>query len=138
MPTLITSNTALSPVVGLYFQPLANSTCLAAVLLIPVVSLEAPKLFVATKKLAARWNSRLPEREWPLSRGPGALSRNLKKGGTMKVQRVVLVLMGMMFLFAGKSSAQQVKTDYDRGANFAQYKTYSWEHVKTQDPLVVA
>jgi hypothetical protein len=55
----------------------------------------------------------------------------------MKVQRVVLLLMGMMFLFAGKSSAQQVKTDYDRSANFGQYKTYSWEHVKTQDPLFV-
>ncbi len=55
----------------------------------------------------------------------------------MKLQRVVLVLMGMMFLFAGKSSAQQVKTDYDRSANFGQYKTYSWEHVKTQDPLFV-
>jgi hypothetical protein len=43
----------------------------------------------------------------------------------------------MMFLFAGKSSAQQVKTDYDRSANFGQYKTYSWERVKTQDPLLV-
>jgi hypothetical protein len=30
-----------------------------------------------------------------------------------------------------------VKTDYDRNANFAQYKTYSWEHVKTKDPLDV-
>jgi len=30
-----------------------------------------------------------------------------------------------------------VKTDYDRSANFAQYKTYSWEHVKTKDPLDV-
>ena len=55
----------------------------------------------------------------------------------MKVQRVVLVLIGMMFLFAGNSSAQQVKTDYDRNANFGQYKTYSWEQVKTQDPLFV-
>jgi len=55
----------------------------------------------------------------------------------MKLQRVVLVLMGMMFLFAGKSSAQQVKTDYDRNANFAQYKTYSWEKVQTQDALLV-
>src|SRR5436853_6947273 len=64
-----------------------------------------------------------------------ALSRNLKTGGTMKVQRVVFALMGMMLLFAGKSSAQQVKTDYDRSASFGQYKTYSWEHVKTQDPL---
>jgi hypothetical protein len=55
----------------------------------------------------------------------------------MKAQRVVLVLMGMMFLFAGNSSAQQVKTDYDRNANFGQYKTYCWEQVKTQDPLYV-
>ena len=38
----------------------------------------------------------------------------------MKVQRVVLALTGMMFLFAGNSSAQQVKTDYDRNANFGQ------------------
>ena len=55
----------------------------------------------------------------------------------MKVQRVVLVLTGMMFLLAGNSSAQEVKTDYDRNANFGQYKTYSWEQVKTQDPLFV-
>jgi hypothetical protein len=55
----------------------------------------------------------------------------------MKLKRVTLVLMGMMFLFAGKSSAQQVKTDYDRSANFAQYKTYSWAQVKTKDALDV-
>jgi hypothetical protein len=30
-----------------------------------------------------------------------------------------------------------VKTDYDRSANFSQYKTYSWEKVQTQDPLWV-
>ena len=55
----------------------------------------------------------------------------------MKLQRVVFVLIGMMFLFAGKSSAQQVKTDYDRSANFGQYKTYSWAQVKTKDALDV-
>jgi hypothetical protein len=55
----------------------------------------------------------------------------------MKAQKVVFALIGMMFLFAAQSPAQQVKTDYDRGANFAQYKTYSWEHVKTQDALDV-
>jgi len=49
----------------------------------------------------------------------------------------MFALMVMMFLFAGKLSAQQVKTDYDRSANFAQYKTYSWEQVKTKDPLEV-
>jgi hypothetical protein len=40
-------------------------------------------------------------------------------------------------LFASTSSAQQVKTDYDRSANFGQYKTYSWEQVKTKDALDV-
>jgi Domain of unknown function (DUF4136) len=60
-----------------------------------------------------------------------------RKGEIMKLQKVMLALTAMMFLFAGKSSAQQVKTDYDRSADFSQYKTYSWEHVKTQDPLYV-
>jgi len=55
----------------------------------------------------------------------------------MKMQRVMFALMAMMFLFAGKSSAQQVKTDYDRSADFSRYKTYSWEHVKTKDTLDV-
>jgi hypothetical protein len=55
----------------------------------------------------------------------------------VKSKRAVLSLLGIMFLFAARSSAQQVKTDYDRGANFAQYKTYSWEHVKTKDALDV-
>ena len=54
----------------------------------------------------------------------------------MKIQKVVFLLIGLI-LFAGKVSAQQVKTDYDHGANFAQYKTYSWEQVKTNDPLDV-
>jgi hypothetical protein len=53
----------------------------------------------------------------------------------VKSKRAVLSLLGIMFLFVARSSAQQVKTDYDRGANFAQYKTYSWEQVKTKDPL---
>jgi hypothetical protein len=55
----------------------------------------------------------------------------------MKPQKALFTLIGMMFLFAGTSSAQQVKTDYDREANFGQYKTYSWEHVNTRDPLFV-
>jgi hypothetical protein len=54
----------------------------------------------------------------------------------MKIQKVVFGLIGMI-LFAGTASAQEVKTDYDRGANFAQYKTYSWAQVKTKDPLDV-
>ena len=55
----------------------------------------------------------------------------------MKFKRAVFVLLGIMLLVAGKSPAQQVKTDYDRNANFTQYKTYSWEQVKTKDALDV-
>lgn len=55
----------------------------------------------------------------------------------MKLQRLVLISMGIVVLFAGSLSAQEVKTDYDRGVNFAQYKTYRWEHVETKDPLDV-
>jgi hypothetical protein len=55
----------------------------------------------------------------------------------MNVKRTVLASFGIAMLFASASFAQQVKTDYDRNANFSQYKTYSWEKVQTQDPLWV-
>jgi hypothetical protein len=56
----------------------------------------------------------------------------------MKTRKAWLVLIGLfMTAFTATASAQQVKTDYDRGANFAHYKTYSWEHVKTKDQLDV-
>jgi hypothetical protein len=70
-------------------------------------------------------------------RARGVLTRDLKEGGNMKVQRAVFVLIGIMLLLAGKLSAAQLKTDYDRNADFGQYKTYSWEQVKAQDPLNV-
>jgi hypothetical protein len=55
----------------------------------------------------------------------------------MNVQRTIFASAGIVLLFATASFAQQVKTDYDRSANFSQYKTYSWEKVQTQDPLWV-
>ena len=69
-----------------------------------------------------------------LSRGA---YRSLKNGEIVKMHKVILALVGVAFLFASGAWAQQVKTDYDRSAHFAQYKTYSWEHVKTVDPLSV-
>ena len=54
----------------------------------------------------------------------------------MKPQRAAFVLVATLFLFARGASAQQVKFDYDRSTNFAQYKTFSWGTVKTQDPLL--
>ena len=55
----------------------------------------------------------------------------------MNVKRTIFASLGLALTFATASFAQQVKTDYDRSANFSQYKTYSWEKVQTQDPLWV-
>jgi hypothetical protein len=45
--------------------------------------------------------------------------------------------IGMALLGATALFGQQVKTDYDRAADFSHYKTYSWQKVQTQDPLWV-
>jgi Domain of unknown function (DUF4136) len=55
----------------------------------------------------------------------------------MKMQKKVIVLIGLVLFLANASFAQQVKTDYDRAANVSQYKTYSWEKVQTAVPLWV-
>jgi hypothetical protein len=55
----------------------------------------------------------------------------------VKAQRTAYISAGIALLSETASFAQQVKTDYDRSANFSQYKTYSWENVLTQDPLWV-
>ena len=52
----------------------------------------------------------------------------------MKI-RNVFVSFAMIAALASASLAQHVNTDYDRNANFSQYKTYSWEAVKTRDQL---
>jgi Domain of unknown function (DUF4136) len=54
----------------------------------------------------------------------------------MKLQTMGISI-AMLFLLTAASFAQNVKTDYDHNANFGQYKTYSWENVQTQDPLLV-
>jgi Domain of unknown function (DUF4136) len=38
-------------------------------------------------------------------------------------------------ILAATASFAEVKTDYDRTADFSRYKTYSWEKVHTQNPL---
>jgi Domain of unknown function (DUF4136) len=68
---------------------------------------------------------------------PGVTYNAPDKGILMKQQRNILPLMAIALVCATTSVAQQVKTDYDRGADFSQYKTYSWEQVQTQNPLWV-
>jgi len=55
----------------------------------------------------------------------------------MNTQTKIFASAGIVLLSATMSFAQQVKTDYDRGMDFSQYKTYSWEKVQTQDQLWV-
>jgi Domain of unknown function (DUF4136) len=55
----------------------------------------------------------------------------------MNAQHKIFASVGIILLAATASFAQQVKTDYDRSADFSQYKTYSWQKVQTQDPLWV-
>src|SRR3954469_14970415 len=52
----------------------------------------------------------------------------------MKVRNVFVSLAIVAFL-ASTAFALKVKTDYDRTANFNQYKTYSWEAVNTRNQL---
>jgi hypothetical protein len=62
---------------------------------------------------------------------------NEQKGELMKIQKTIVLSIAMVMLSAIPAMAQQVKTDFDRSANFNQYKTYSWSTVKASDPLWV-
>jgi hypothetical protein len=48
-----------------------------------------------------------------------------------------IVFFAGALLLAVPASLAQVKTDYDRGADFGRYKTYSWQKVQTQNQLWV-
>ena len=52
----------------------------------------------------------------------------------MSVKYRVLSSMAIAIL-AATASLAEVKTDYDRTAEFSRYKTYSWGKVHTQNPL---
>lgn len=52
-------------------------------------------------------------------------------------RHVIFGSIAMVLFLAASLFAQDVKTDYDRNANFGQYKTFSWDKVQTQDPLWV-
>src|SRR5580698_8250070 len=55
----------------------------------------------------------------------------------MRLNLCAMTTAALAFAFAGACFAEQVKTDWDRSANFGQYRTYSWERVSTRDPLMV-
>ncbi|MBV8049795.1 MAG: DUF4136 domain-containing protein [Acidobacteriaceae bacterium] len=48
-----------------------------------------------------------------------------------------MTMIGIALFLAAISFAQQIKTDYDRNADFRQYKTFSFEKIQTENPLWV-
>lgn len=52
---------------------------------------------------------------------------------TRKSTLITLVIISL----AAISVAQEIKTDYDRNADFSRYKTFSFEKIETKDPLWV-
>src|ERR1700741_2846282 len=54
----------------------------------------------------------------------------------MNTRKAILTSV-VVFVLTAASLAQQVKTDYDRDANFTKYKTFSFEKIDTKDPLLV-
>jgi hypothetical protein len=54
----------------------------------------------------------------------------------MSVKYRIVFSMAIAIL-AATASLAEVKTDYDRTAEFSRYKTYSWGKVHTQNPLWV-
>ena len=54
----------------------------------------------------------------------------------MNTRKAILTTI-VVFVLTAASLAQQVKTDYDRDANFGKYKTFSFEKIETPDPLWV-
>jgi len=48
----------------------------------------------------------------------------------MKLLRFITVCAALSLVMLTVGLAQQVQTDFDHQANFAQYKTYSWQEIK--------
>lgn len=55
----------------------------------------------------------------------------------MSSPRKVMPMIAMVISLAAISFAQEIKTDYDRNAEFGQYKTFSFKKVQTMNPLWV-
>src|SRR5215472_10481999 len=61
-------------------------------------------------------------------------ARIVVKGDIMNVKQAIWFSMAIGILSASASLAE-VKTDFDRNADFSRYKTYSWGKVHTENPL---
>src|SRR5215831_17940816 len=56
---------------------------------------------------------------------------------TMSSTRKAISMIAIAISLASMTFAQVIKTDYDRNANFRKYKTFSFEKIRTKNPLLV-
>jgi len=55
----------------------------------------------------------------------------------MKIKKSLFILISFVFCLSSAtlSFAADIKTDYDRAADFGRYKTFCWQKVETKNPL---
>ena len=53
----------------------------------------------------------------------------------MRSTQKVMSMIAMAISLSTIAFAQDIKTDYDRNANFSQYKTFSFEKIQAKDSL---
>jgi hypothetical protein len=53
----------------------------------------------------------------------------------MKALSRITIYGGLLMALLGSALGQNIQTDFDHQANFSQYKTYSWQAIKTTDSL---
>jgi len=61
----------------------------------------------------------------------------MKNRMNMKTQKPLLILIPLVLCLASATTsfAADIKTDYDRAANFGRYKTFCWQKVETKNAL---
>jgi hypothetical protein len=53
----------------------------------------------------------------------------------MSSPQQVMSMIAMVISLAAISFTQEIKTDYEGNAEFTQYKTFSFEKIRTKNPL---
>jgi len=62
------------------------------------------------------------------------LRQYVSKEKPMSGHGALFASVGIALLFGAASFAQEVKTEFDHGADFSRYKTFSWEKVQIANP----
>jgi hypothetical protein len=73
----------------------------------------------------------------PYARRRGRDERPRQKEIQMKIRHQTLLSLTIASLVATTTLVGQVRTDYDRSADFNRYATYSWEAVQAEEPLAI-